>query len=97
MKNIIMFLVVVSSLFGGQLGVDNGRFVFGQINDARADQFLLDTATGQMWRMVLKEKDETILIPIMIRSKLYDNASKGLVNIDDYMPVQVYQQDKKNK
>jgi hypothetical protein len=32
----------------------DGRFVFGQINDARADQYMLDTKTGRLWRVVLR-------------------------------------------
>ena len=31
------------------LSAPNGRFVFGQINDIRSDQFMLDTQTGQQW------------------------------------------------
>jgi len=30
----------------------NGRFVFGQINEYNADQYMLDTATGRLWRLV---------------------------------------------
>jgi len=30
----------------------NGRYVFGQINEYNADQYMLDTATGRLWRLV---------------------------------------------
>jgi hypothetical protein len=30
----------------------NGRFVFGQINEYNADQYMLDTQTGRLWRLV---------------------------------------------
>ncbi len=29
-----------------------GRFVFGQINEFNADQYMLDTQTGRLWRLV---------------------------------------------
>lgn len=29
-----------------------GRFVFGQINEFNADQYMLDTRTGRLWRLV---------------------------------------------
>lgn len=29
-----------------------GRFVFGQINEYNADQYMLDTMTGRLWRLV---------------------------------------------
>ncbi len=31
---------------------ENGRYVFGQISDAEKDQFMLDTQTGRLWRLV---------------------------------------------
>jgi hypothetical protein len=34
------------------LQADGGRFVFGQISDFRRDQFMLDTKTGRLWRVV---------------------------------------------
>jgi hypothetical protein len=37
------------------LSSQNGRYVFGQISDFRSDQFLLDTATGRLWRIVLRK------------------------------------------
>ena len=30
----------------------SGRYVFGQINEYNADQYMLDTATGRLWRLV---------------------------------------------
>ncbi len=35
------------AVLGGQ-----GRFVFGQINEFNADQYMLDTQTGRLWRLV---------------------------------------------
>jgi hypothetical protein len=29
-----------------------GRYVFGQINEYNADQYMLDTMTGRLWRLV---------------------------------------------
>jgi len=39
------------------LQADGGRYVFGQLSDFRADQFMLDTKTGRLWQIVLV-KDE---------------------------------------
>ena len=33
------------------LSSPNGRYVFGQISDSGKDQFMLDTATGRLWRI----------------------------------------------
>lgn len=30
----------------------NGRYVFGQVSDYRADQFMLDTQTGRIWQRI---------------------------------------------
>jgi hypothetical protein len=34
------------------LAAEGGRYVFGQVNHQRADQFMLDTKTGRIWRMI---------------------------------------------
>lgn len=39
------------------LSSPGGRFVFGQIGLARADQYLLDTTTGRVWRLVCTSRD----------------------------------------
>lgn len=53
------------SLDGGQ------RFVFGQISEYRRDQFMLDTLTGRLWRVVNQktnssgsEEGITVLEPV---------------------------------
>ena len=38
----------------GALSSAGGRFVFGQISDFRRDQYLLDTQTGRLWKVVLR-------------------------------------------
>lgn len=45
---------------GPALSASGGRFVFGQVSEARRDQYLLDTQTGRMWRpvCVVKDKDD---------------------------------------
>ena len=35
----------------GVLSAPNGRFVFGQISASSKDLFMLDSATGRLWRM----------------------------------------------
>lgn len=34
------------------LSAGSQRYVFGQISDFRRDQYMLDTKTGQLWRIV---------------------------------------------
>ena len=34
-----------------QILSSNGRFVFGQISNSGKDKFMLDTATGRLWRI----------------------------------------------
>lgn len=48
------------------LGTDTGRYVFGQISDFRSDQFLMDTETGRLWRLVVDEKDNPKMEPVPI-------------------------------
>ena len=41
-----------------------GRWVYGQVGPNRADQFLLDTQSGRMWRMVLAKESLMLLEPV---------------------------------
>lgn len=50
---------------GQPLGVDGGRFVFGQISEYRSDQYMLDTQTGRLWRIVMMPDSTTALQPII--------------------------------
>lgn len=43
---------------------ETGRFVFGQVGPARADQFLLDTKTGRMWQIVVDSENRQKLQPV---------------------------------
>lgn len=37
------------------LTTENGRFVFGQISEFRRDQYMLDTQSGRLWKIVLRK------------------------------------------
>lgn len=37
------------------LSAPGGRYVFGQISEFRRDQFMLDTQTGRLWKIVLQK------------------------------------------
>ena len=50
------------------LSSDNGRFVFGQISGSSKDQFMLDTATGRLWRIGESGKLGTFLKSIPYRN-----------------------------
>ena len=54
------------------LSSDNGRFVFGQISGSSKDQFMLDTATGRLWRIGESGKLGTFLKSIPYRNKKGD-------------------------
>jgi len=45
----------------GVLSSQNGRFVFGQISSSSKDQFMMDTATGRLWRVGESGKVGTFL------------------------------------
>lgn len=42
----------------GMLGVSGGRYVFGQISTYARHQFMLDTHTGRLWKLVCIKTDE---------------------------------------
>ena len=48
------------------LSSPTGRYVFGQVSDFRADQFLLDTQTGRMWQIVVDKEGVKKLQPLPI-------------------------------
>ena len=60
------------------LSSDNGRFVFGQISDASKDQFMLDTATGRLWRIA-----ETGEIGMFLRAIPYRNDEGEIYHIPE--------------
>lgn len=43
---------------GSIMAAAGGRYVFGQVSNAMRDQFMLDTQTGRLWRLVCKQKDK---------------------------------------
>jgi hypothetical protein len=43
---------------GSVLSASGGRYVFGQVSEARRDQYLLDTQTGRLWRPVCMSYDK---------------------------------------
>lgn len=43
------------------LSAAGGRYVFGQVNSLRADQYLLDTKTGRMWQITLDSEKRPVL------------------------------------
>lgn len=47
----------------------NGRYKLGQISTYRRDQFLLDTLTGRVWRIVKSKNDS-----IVFQSHLFDDG-----------------------
>lgn len=50
MRLAVALLVLVGIGAAAKTESDDGRYQLVQLGDARADQFLLDTRTGQIWR-----------------------------------------------
>ncbi|QYM77848.1 hypothetical protein K0B96_11010 [Horticoccus luteus] len=82
-SSILLFLTIVSVTFAQNstptaspavLKTENGRYVFGQIGPARADQFLLDTQTGRLWQVVVDKEGRQKLQPVPIIQILGDEA-----------------------
>ena len=46
----------------------HGRYVFGQISDSGQDQFMLDTATGRLWRLTKRSDIGVCLTTVPYRS-----------------------------
>ena len=59
------------------LGVDGGRYVFGQVSNFRRDQYMLDTTTGRIWQIV-EDSDK--------RLKLQPVPYKQLTGLEAYIP-----------
>jgi hypothetical protein len=63
------------------LSSPNGRFVFGQISASSKDQFMLDTATGRLWRM-----GESGKVGIFLKAVPYLDAEGGCTLLPDRIP-----------
>lgn len=57
------------------LHADGGRYVFGQISDFRADQFMLDTKTGRLWQLVIRTNDKGETVATMLQVVPYTSPS----------------------
>jgi len=70
MKTALLLLLISGAIAQPQelapaiLAAPGGRFVFGQISSARADQYMLDTATGRLWEMVQSKDGVRSLSPV---------------------------------
>jgi len=65
----------------GVLSAPNGRFVFGQISGSGKDQFMLDTATGRLWRM-----GESGKVGIFLKAVPYLDAEGECTFLPDRVP-----------
>lgn len=57
------------------LSTSSGRYVFGQVNHIRADQFMLDTKTGRLWHLGYMKDNRPILEPVKYFD--YENVVPG--------------------
>jgi hypothetical protein len=65
----------------GALSAPAGRFVFGQISASSKDQFMLDTATGRLWRM-----GESGKVGIFLKAVPYLDAEGECTFLPDKAP-----------
>lgn len=65
----------------GVLSAPNGRFVFGQISGSSKDQFMLDTATGRLWRM-----GESGKVGIFLKAVPYLDAQGECMHLPESLP-----------
>jgi len=63
------------------LSSDGGRYVFGQISDSAKDQFMLDTATGRLWRM-----GESGKVGVFLKAVPYRDAKGACTFLPDKIP-----------
>jgi hypothetical protein len=63
---------------GSVLCSSTGRFVFGQVSESSKDQFMLDTATGRLWRIA-----ETGEIGLHLRPVPYRNEEGKLTLVPE--------------
>jgi hypothetical protein len=63
------------------LSSSGGRFVFGQISDSTKDQFMLDTATGRLWRV-----GESGKVGIFLKAVPYLDAEGECTMLPDTVP-----------
>jgi len=64
------------------LSATNGRYVFGQVSDSDQDQFMLDTATGRLWRLT-KRSD----IGVCLSTVPYRSAEGECSPLPEHVPV----------
>jgi hypothetical protein len=62
----LLLLVLPALASAGSLSTDNGKYAFGQISDSRQDQYLLNTETGQLWRLLEEDavSAQVVLVPV---------------------------------
>lgn len=97
MKNIVLMAACLMSVSawgqsepkaGGVLSSANGRYVFGQVSQARRDQYMLDTQTGRLWQIVqstYKKEDGSQGTYEMLQSIPYDQMG-GVLSLPPSIP-----------
>lgn len=65
------------------LSSENGRYMFGQISELHADQFMVDTQTGRVWQKVVStiDKDGQDAEVEVFQPVPYVNPDGGLTNV----------------
>ena len=74
------------------LSTDNGRFVFGQISGSSKDQFMLDTATGRLWRI-----GESGKVGIFLKSVPYLDTDGTCAPLPDKIPDSGFKKSEKKR
>jgi hypothetical protein len=81
----------------GVIGTSSGRYVLGQLNQLARDQYLLDTQTGQLWRLSTYEKDGSSVALFPVPYVPIEKTS-SFENFSDfkYLPAPVASDSSKN-
>ena len=86
MKKIALGLLLLTGfVFANETNVlssNSGRYVYGQVSQMRADQFLLDTKTGRLWHMVLDKDNNLSLVPMAIENMVFKDGKYVSVILD---------------
>lgn len=100
-RSIIALLLLSSMVFSENkiMGSENGRFVFGQINDFAKETYMLDTQTGQIWRLIIGKDSLLHFQPITYEMPIegYKIKAPSEEEMVQYLKEKIVKKDAKNK
>ncbi|WP_373069869.1 hypothetical protein [Sulfurimonas sp.] len=77
MKFIYIVLLIYICANASSLSSDGGRYVFGNVNGkVRADTYMLDTKTGELWQIIQTKDGYNQMQKIMYECYFFNNIEK---------------------